>query len=442
MKLRIISINNFKTEDESGFITMEIILAFSLFAIFTISTFTLNLSFQKIKTWSVGELNILKTSVKEMDNYLSNGITGISLIFLNYGNFSKLISNESFNVVKSDLVDSWGSQNCLRRINFNESNIKYYSQGVFLGTGNKSTDIEVRNSIAYVTADSSTQAQPDFFIIDAHDYSNPKIISSLNTGPGLSAVAIAGPYAYVANTSSISQLQIIDIHNRQNPIVISQLKVPLPTASTTAPIVNSIFYKSGYIYLGTYKWDGPEFFIIDVSNPANPFVVGSYETSTLVNSIYINSNKAYLATSDVAQMMILDISNKNNPISVYSFSPTGWQTQEGKVIDYFEGILSLGRTVGGFNNISNHEIYTFSSSTYNDYLSKDIPGGVYGILYRNPYIFLITHSSGSEFKVWNSSFTNKIYEKALGSLPMKISCDWSNLYFATGDERGLSILTL
>ncbi len=191
------------------------------------------------------------------------------------------------------------------------------------------------------------------------------------------------------------------------------------------------------------KWDGPEFNIIDVSNPLSPILVGSFETNTLINDIYIRENRAYLATSDIGQMRILDISNKNNPILLFTFSPSGWQTQEGRTIDLFENRLNLGRTVGGFNVKANHEIFTFAtSSVFTSYFSQDIPGGVYGILSRFPNIFLLTHSSNHEFQVWDSDLKNKIYDFPLGNMPMKMVCDQSSFFFATGNEKGISIIKL
>ena len=425
-----------------GFLTVEIMIAFSLFALFTISTSALDSSMQNLKIWSSKELNNLKILADEMNLYLKNGTIGKDTVFSDYGNDSSKIFIGSLNITKSDFVNSWGSPSCSQRINFDSMKVALFSQGVSLGSGNVSTDIEARDSFAYITANSSTMLQSDFFIIDASDSSNPKIISSINTGPGLSAVAVAGPYAYVANTSTNSQFQIIDIHDRKNPHLLSQLKLSLPQASTTPTIGQSIFYKNGFVYLGTSKWDGPELNIINVSDPSHPSVVGSFETNTLINDIYVVGNTAYLATSDIAQMRVLDISNKSNPVSISVFSPSGWQTQEGKVLDYFEKKLSLGRTVGGFNNISNHEVFLFSTSSYSDYISHDFPGGIYGIFNRSPNVFILSHLVGSEFQVWNQTLTVENFSKPLGSIPVAVSCDWSTLFIATGDEKGLSILKL
>jgi hypothetical protein len=432
MKLQIILQN-------SGFITVEIMIALSLFILFTISSFSLNSSMQGIKTWSINELSLMQESAIILDNTINDSNTTGSP----YGNNSIVLRSGPFSLVKSHLSDSWGGSTCSPRINFDPSRISYYANGTSLGAGNIGTDIEARNSILYLTADSATQSLPDFFIIDAHNSQTPTILSAINTGPGISSVAIAGPYAYIANTSSVSQLQIIDMHNRRFPHLVAQLRIPLPEASTTPTRASTIYYKNGFVYLGTSKWDGAEFYSIDVSDPHNPTIIGSFETNTLINDIFVHDNYAYLATSDESQMRVIDISDKANMSLAYAFTASGWQVQQGKVVEYFENILGLGRTVGGINRTTNHEVFIFSTSTNAQVqFSKDIPGGVYGFIMRPPFNFLITHAPSEEFQVWNTDMSARIYQKPLGVSPVAISCDWSTLYMATGDERGFVELSL
>lgn len=413
-----------------GFLTVEIMLAFSIFTLFTLSTFVLSSSVQRLKVWSVNELDKIAISTHEIENKVDLDIT-------QYGNDTVIMSNKLFSVSQSDYIKSWGRNSCNQRVPFDPNQHEYFSQGIDIGQ-NISTDLEVRNSIVYLTADSSVSSTPDFYIIDTSIPSSPRIISSVNTGPGLSAIDIAGPYVYVAQASTVNQLQIIDIHDRYNPRLISQLKLPLPTPTTTAPFATSIFHYMNYIFLGTAKWNGAELSIIDVSNVLSPVVIGTFETNTLINDIYAKDNKVYLATSDEMQMRILDTSNINAPILLDSFTSSGWQTQEGKTLDYFEGNVSLGRTVGGFNVVTNHEIFTFSSTSVT--LSKDIPGGVYGVIMRQPNIFLLTHAQGKEFQVFDSNLNNMLFHIALGNQAMKMVCDGSDFYFATGNSRAVSIL--
>jgi hypothetical protein len=243
---------------------------------------------------------------------------------------------------------------------------------------------------------------------------------------------------YTAQASTINQLQILDIHDRYNPKLISQIKLPLPTSSTTPPFASSIHYSKGYIYLGTEKWNGYELSIVSVQDPYNPMVVGGFETNTLINDILVIDNKAYLASSDEKQMRVLDVSNPSNPILINSFSPSGWQTQEGKILESFESAIALGRTVGGFNVQVNHELFIFPTST--PMKSKDIAGGVYGLLLRDKYVLTLTHNNGKEFQVFDTESMNKVLDFELGSNPVKMVCDNDNIFFATGDSNGFIFL--
>jgi len=415
----------------SGFMIVEVMLAFSIFTLFTISIMTLNSSMQRLKIWSINELEKMKLLVVDFDS-------GVYASSTPYGNTTKIYSNDLFRLSRSDYIKGWGREFCYPILSFDEASLESYLNGINIGIGNNSTDIEVRNDFIYLSADSSTASMPDLFIIDNTNPNNPTIVSTLNTGPGINAIEVAGPYIFAAQASTVNQLQIIDIHDRMNPKVISQLKVNLPTATTTPPFAQSIYYNNGYVYLGTSKWNGEEFNVIDVSNVKSPVIVGTFETSTLINDIGVLDDTAYLASSDQMQMRTIDIVDKSNPKLLNSFSASGWQTQEGKVIDIFEDNISLGRTVGGFNVASNHEIFTFGSTT----ISRDIPGGIYGILTRKNDLFLLTHANSREFQVFDPSLQNKKYDFPLSSSPVKMTCDNSKLYFATGKSNGFIMLDL
>lgn len=413
---------------------MEIMLAFSLMIFFTISTFTLTSSVQELKVWSLKELEKLKIAVRSADEFEG------STEFEYYGNDTKQFLIDPFVLNYSDYAEAWGRNSCYPRLKFDVDKAIYFPVGVNIGSGNTSTDIEARNGIVYLTADSTSSSQKDFFIIDTNEPTSPNIISSINTGPGLSALEVAGPYIFAAQASSVNQLQVVDIYNRNSPQLISQLKLPLPTPTTTAPFATSIFYSRGYVYLGTEKWNGPEFAIIDVSNVYDPQVVGTFEANTLVSDIYVRDSAAYLATADSMQMRLLDISQPTDPFLISSFSPTGWQTQTGKSLEYFEGQLGFGRTVGGFNVPANHEAFVFHEDDLQ--ASKDVPGGVYGMLIRPENIFLLTHKEGEEFQIWDRLLTEKIQNIPLEVKPPKMSCDGSSIFFATGDAGGLTQLKL
>ncbi len=344
----------------------------------------------------------------------------------------------------SDYLSTWGRDSCDTRLELSLASTSLHIEGFNLGTGNTSTDMEVRNKIVYLAADGTIASSPDLYIIDTNNPTTPSLISSLNTGPGLSALDVAGPYIYAANAGTTNQLQIIDISNRASPVLLSKFKLPLPEASTTPPFATSIFYNKSKVYLGTEKWGGKELAIIDVADPANPSYLGGFETGTQINSIYVRDNYAYLAGSDAGQLRVIDISNPASPSLTAILSPSGWETQIGKTLSYFDGKISLGRTTGGFNVLTNHEIFSFSTTSPSYPVvtsSHDIPGGVYGILDRHS-ILLATKSIGHELQLWSSDLVTKISEKTLGFQPAAMSCDTKNLYFVTGTEKGIGIMEL
>jgi hypothetical protein len=100
--------------------------------------------------------------------------------------------------------------------------------------------------------------------------------------------------------------------------------------------------------------------------------------------------------------------------------------------------IALGRTVGGFNVQVNHELFIFPTST--PMKSKDIAGGVYGLLLRDKYVLTLTHNNGKEFQVFDTESMNKVLDFELGSNPVKMVCDNDNIFFATGDSNGFIFL--
>ncbi len=298
------------------------------------------------------------------------------------------------------------------------------------------TDLEVRNGIAYISSDSSTASDPDIFIVDIHNPAGAFIRSSLNTGPGISSIALAGREIFGAAVSTAFQLHTIRIGTPDTIILENKYKLPLPYATATAPLSSSIFYSKGYVFLGTEKWDGDEFSIIDVANPSAPFRFGGIETSSKINNIFVRNNIAYLASSDEKQLRLVDIGDLSSPIIINSFNPSGWQRQEGKIISFFEDSLSLGRTSGGFNIPQDHELFTWASSSsltsgQNDVglNSLDQSGGVYGLVMDRSLLFVATRQSGKELQVFDhnlSSTTAQTFN--LSVQPQSMTCDGSDLY--------------
>lgn len=294
------------------------------------------------------------------------------------------------------------------------------------------TDMEIRNGIAYLSADSSVAADPDIIIADIKDPLNVRIISTLNTGPGIVSVALAGQRIFAAAASTAAELHIIRLDTLDLPVLEKKWRLPLPNASSSPPFASSIFYDHGTVYLGTEKWEGDEFNVVDVSDPISPIKRGGMEVGSKVNDLSIHAGIAYLATAAQDQLKIVDVHDPARPVQLASFAPSGWQRQEGKAISYFEGNLGFGRTSGGFDIAQDHEAFaraSTSSTTLAHPSSVNIPGGVYGAVSDRSNIFLATRQTDKEFQLFDQALsTTTITAYPLPVAPQAMTCDGDSIY--------------
>lgn len=294
------------------------------------------------------------------------------------------------------------------------------------------SDVEVRGNFAYMTSDTSRPADPDI-IIASIDGPDMDIYTSVNTGPGLSSLALAGNRIYASMTSRTAQLQIIRIAPSISGInVENNYKLPLPYATATPALGSAVFYDNKLVYLGTEKWDGDEFNIIDVSDPSKPVRIGGFETGSKVTAIFVRSGIAYIAASDESQLWVLDVRDPTNPTLVHSLKPSGWQRQEGSSVAVFEDGLSFGRTSGGFNIKQDMELFNWaatSTASLGFHRSADVSGGIYGIIPDRFRVYVASRSSNNEIQIFNHDLsTTTVQNFSLPTLPQTIACDRDNIY--------------
>ena len=271
-----------------------------------------------------------------------------------------------------------------------------------LGPGVSATDLDVVSKMVYMSGEASASSKPDFFIVNATDGENPYIVSNLNTtNQGLEALDVAGNYVYAANNNNADdkQLQVIDITDKANPSLLAEYTLP---DSTEKGI--SIFYSNQKAYVGTEKNGGPEFFIVDVSTPANPVSLGSKEIGYDVNAIQVSGNTAYIATPDDKELKILNVSDPANITVVGEYNVVG-SCEDGKSM-YLVGIkLYFGRTEPcGHDDHHKFSILDITNASNVSSLgSTNIGADVNGIVVRDTLAFIGTDDPNKEFQVWNIS---------------------------------------
>lgn len=226
--------------------------------------------------------------------------------------------------------------------------------------------------------DTALLSDSDLYVIDTEPTMH--IIASLTTGPGISNLLGAGRYVYAANTSINSQVQTVDMFPPTKPQVINDLKIALPTPTTTSPKPSALAFDNNILYLGTEKWNGSELILVNVANPIVPTELSGAETSSMVQDITLDGDSMYVGLSadpQFAEYKVQDsVFNR-----IWGYAPSGWQTQEGKRVVVLPKYVFFGRTVGGFNSLINHELFVMNrNGSMALATSTDIGDGVYGLI--------------------------------------------------------------
>ena len=104
------------------------------------------------------------------------------------------------------------------------------------------------------------------------------------------------------------------------PATVSAAPVPLSSINTTGKSnANAVFVNGNYAYVGTENNSGlnPEFYIVQITSPSQPVLIGSLNVGADVTAITVAGNTAYLGTAkNGAQVTIVDITTKSQPAIV------------------------------------------------------------------------------------------------------------------------------
>jgi len=308
---------------------------------------------------------------------------------------------------------------------------------VDLGSGVSATGLDVINKTVYMTAEASVASRPDFFIVDATDGANPFIVTSINTGPSLNGLDVSGAYAYVASRNTTAQLQIIDVSNPTSPFVISFFQ--LPDVSGSGAVGKSVFYLQSKVYMGTKNATGPEFHVIDVSNPIGPVHLGSLEINADVNAIYVNGTRAYLATSGDPEIKVLDVTSPGSISQIGAFDLS--DDEDALSLSLVGSTLYVGRKEEDdefmvFDVTNPASIQTLGSVNPDD--------DVNDIAVSAPLTFLATSESNAELQIFNIANPANITLWSVLNFPqVATGIDYENnfVYVSVRSNDGLRIIT-
>lgn len=146
-------------------------------------------------------------------------------------------------------------------------------------------------------------------------------------GDGL---AVAGNYAYLG--AGDPDLRIIDVSIPTNPIAMGGLNLTNNQEPSEVVVSGQHVYLRYYSRIGhLLPWPLGGFHVFDVSDPANPMRVGSYDPGHGLSALEVSGAYAYVAFYDTGVspmeegLRVLDVSNPAQPV------PLGVCTNAGEV---------------------------------------------------------------------------------------------------------------
>ncbi len=308
------------------------------------------------------------------------------------------------------------------------------------------TAFEIRNNVLFISTDSVTASDPDFYIIDITDRVKPIIKAQLNTGPGLSDFVLVGKYIFASARSIAYQLHTLYRPQGFTLELVDRYRLMTPNASTSPPYTSTIAYKDKKLFIGTEKWAGSEFVILDISDLNNKIETGYLDINNKINHISLFGDKAYISSAGEGQFRRVNIVDTANPYIEETFSPSGWNRQEGKISSIFEDQMVFARTNGGFNIVNDKEIFSWPAINTLDFdqsKNLDIPGGVYGIIQDRYHIYSVSRRENNEIIIFDrdeDQFVSPLIVH-IADQPHSMSCDGRNIYVLAYNKPVLYVLS-
>ncbi len=413
-----------------GILLLELMLSFALGTFFIAELFSL-IHDESGVVYSLPKL--IQSSFdfeKKYISLISNESSSTENV-LPIDEYSKTFFEDDERGLLVNIDHALGSSSCNPFISYvfgSTTHANIYHSTISFAARNIPTALYTRNGYAYITTDSSTSSDPDFYIVSLSATSS-EVISSLQTGPGLLSVVVAGNYAYVGNSSVNSQLQVIDISNPYSPTLVSSYKLPGNYNDATT-VGFHLFFDSHKIYLATKKSQIEELHVIDVSDPYHPIKIAAAEIGAQINNIDVVEGHIYIATPLNEELQEYTL-HGNVLLKVRGYdAPKG--SGNGQVSLVRGSRVVLGRSLG------DKELYFLQSSSSNAFdvlYATSVAASIDQLFLRGDLLVAVTSDSGSHLRFYHVSNDSKLVTLSQSfSLPTtarSVGFDCDNEYFLT-----------
>lgn len=301
-----------------------------------------------------------------------------------------------------------------------------------LGTGD-AQDIDVLGDKAYVVTMKNPPASGEFFILSISSPASPTQLGMFKVGDHTSAVAVSGSSAYLATSLSGQELIVVNVSDPASPVKVGQYDIPGVTQA------NDVAVSGNYAYVVTQNSTTTgEFYVFDITNPATPTLVGSFEVGNHVYGVYATGGRAYLANARVdKEVIILDVSNPTSPVMLGSYD-VPLAGANGQSVFYGGGVVHL-TTRNNVGSIAEYYLLEASDPTSITLIgSYDVSGKTNGVETGVNFSLLATEKTDEELMILDTSNPNsptKVFSLDLNGAAFGVALKDCYAYFATADDN-------
>jgi len=249
---------------------------------------------------------------------------------------------------------------------------------------------------AYVTTKRSTS---EFFIIDISNPLSPAILGKLEVGDHVQDLDISGNYAYLATSDSSKELVVVDISVPTSPSEVASYDIPDVGQAFDVSIEENFAY-----VVTPQSTTGLEFHIFNISNPLSPALIGGLEINSHVYGVKAKDQWVYLATGHVnKELIVVDVSNPASPLELgsYDIPLAGANGQSVDVIRAGVAYLGTRANAGGIPEF--HLLAVADPTQITLIGSYDVSGRVNGVGAGTGFALLATEKAGEEFMILDLS---------------------------------------
>jgi len=178
--------------------------------------------------------------------------------------------------------------------------LPYEISGLRYAAGWGVSDVALSENLAFLLMDKG------ICVVDVSDPSNPLKVGLLDVGSSNSGIFVLSPYAYIAD---YNRLYIIDVSTPLAPSIIGRY-------SKGSLVGVDVYVSNSHAYIALQSG----LRVLDVADPDNIKEV-AYNNEHGANSVFVNGDYAYVADKDDG-LWILDVSQPSN-LTTVSFTNTG-----------------------------------------------------------------------------------------------------------------------